>query len=91
MGSSQKSNLSEGEFERLVDDLLKYLKIIRTEDIIDFREEANKIIGSIDKDDVLFFAAALAFSCQIWSDDLHFRQQQRIKILTTQDLIADIK
>lgn len=83
----RKSNLSEKEFRSLLFDLLKYVKIIKTEQIINYKEEAFRIIGNIDKDDTIFFATALAFNCPIWSDDLHFKQQHKIKILTISDMI----
>ena len=38
-------------------------------------------IGNVDIDDVPFIATSLAFdNCPIWSDDKHFKGQDRIKI-----------
>lgn len=50
------------------------MKIIPTEYVIDFRKEANDIIGHIDEKDILFVATYLAFKDSvIWSDDKHFK------------------
>jgi len=60
--------------------LMTYIKIVRTEEIIRYREKAKEIIGKIDEDDILFIACALAFKCPIWSDDKHFKLQNTIKV-----------
>lgn len=55
-------------------------------------EEAEKLIGGIDKDDVPIIATSLAYrDCPIWSDDKHFKQQKKIKILKTEDIIEIIE
>lgn len=79
--------MSEKEFKDLFSNLLKYVKIVKTEKTINYKEQAFNIIGNIDKDDVIFIATALAFDCPIWSDDRHLQEQDKIKILTTKDMI----
>jgi len=61
----EKSGLSDKEFRDLFSNLLKYVKIIKTEKTINYKEQAFDIIGNIDKDDVIFVSAALAFNCPI--------------------------
>lgn len=61
--------------------------IIPADIIIKFRKEALDIIGEIDPDDAQFVATALAFNAVIWSDDKHFQQQNKIKVLTTKDIV----
>ncbi|HLC86749.1 MAG TPA: PIN domain-containing protein [Candidatus Nanoarchaeia archaeon] len=87
----QKSGLSEDEFNELLDYLLKYVHIIKTIEVLKYREEAYKIIGHIDKEDILFIATALAYKSKIWSDDYHFQMQDKIEILKTKDMIEIIK
>ncbi|HLC87068.1 MAG TPA: PIN domain-containing protein [Candidatus Nanoarchaeia archaeon] len=70
--------------------MLKYLYIIKTIEVIDYKEEADKIIGYIDKG-TLFIATALAYKAKIWSDDSHFQMQDKIEILKTKDIIEIIK
>src|SRR3989344_503221 len=83
----EKSKLSESELNNLFSNLLKYVAVIETEKVIGYRGEAFEIIGRIDKDDVIFVATALAFNAAIWSEDSDFQKQNKIKILTTKDMI----
>ena len=83
----EKSGLSETEFESLLSQLLEYVTIIKTEEINNYREQALEIIGQIDENDIIFIATALAFDALIWSDDKHFKMQDKIKTLTTEDMI----
>ncbi|MBS3085844.1 PIN domain-containing protein [Candidatus Pacearchaeota archaeon] len=84
----EKSGLSKEEFEILLGNLLKYVKVIKTKEVINYREQAFDIIGKTDEDDVLFIATALAYDATIWSDDKHFQQQKKVKILTTKDMMG---
>ncbi|MEK6926353.1 MAG: PIN domain-containing protein [Nanoarchaeota archaeon] len=83
----KKSGLSHEEFEELLFDLLNYVKIIKTEQVIDYKDKATEIMGSIDEDDVIFIATALAFNCPVWSDDSHFKMQKKIKVIATRDML----
>ena len=82
----RKAKINERKFDVLLLRLLKYIRLIPTEIFIDFREEADKIMSKIDRDDVVFIACALAFNCSIWSDDKHFQKQKEIKVFTTKDI-----
>jgi len=82
----RKSNLSEKQFYILLLRLLKYVKIIPIDTFIGFKDKAIEIIEHIDRDDVPFIAAALAFDASIWSDDKHFKQQKRIRTFTTKEM-----
>ena len=55
--------------------------------IVNFREEADRIIGFIDRNDASFIATALCFNCPIWSDDKHFLEQNEIEVFTTKMMI----
>ncbi|MCK4647539.1 PIN domain-containing protein [Candidatus Pacearchaeota archaeon] len=83
----RKAKINEREFNVLLLRLLKYIRLIPTEIFVDFREEADKIMNKIDKDDVIFIACALAFDCPIWSDDKHFKKQKIIKIFATKEIL----
>jgi len=58
---------------------LKYVRIIPTDVVVDYKKQAYEIIGYIDEDDVIFIATALAFNCPIWSEDKHFQKQNIVK------------
>ena len=86
----EKSSLSEEDFYALISRLSKYFKIINNDEILPFIEEAENIMGKIDKDDVPIIATSLAYGvCPIWSDDSHFKQQKKIKIFTTKEMIYE--
>ena len=48
----EKSGMLDEEFRDLFFNLLKYVKIVKTEKTINYKEQAFNIIGNIDKDDV---------------------------------------
>ncbi|KHO54924.1 MAG: Nucleotide-binding protein, PIN protein [archaeon GW2011_AR19] len=81
----KKAGYSEKEFYVLLLRLLKYVRIIPTDVVVDYKKQAYEIIGNIDEDDVIFIATALAFNCPIWSDDKHFQKQNVVKIFKTSE------
>jgi len=83
----KKGKFDEKGFNIILLRLLKYVRIIPTEVVAKFNEIANEIIGKIDPDDKLFIATALAFNCPIWSDDKHFKKQDRVKVFTTKEIV----
>ena len=83
-----KSGLSKNEFFILMKKLLKYVNIVKKENILEYQERAKTIIGEIDKDDILFIATSLAFKCPIWSDDSHFKMQKEVKVYNTSEFIG---
>ena len=52
---------------------------------IDSLEEAKKICP--DRDDVPYFALALKFNIPIWSNDKKLKEQNKIKVYSTQDIL----
>lgn len=83
-----KSGLSNIDFYNLFKGILDKVKIVRNDILRNCREDALKIMGSIDEDDVLYIACALAYSDSIiWSDDKHFKMQNKIKVLNTKEMI----
>ena len=84
----EKTHLDEGKFNTLMKMLLSKIIVYSEKEFSGKSlERAEKLMGKIDKDDVLF--AALSFELKgtpIWSDDLHFRKQEKIRIYTTKEL-----
>lgn len=83
----KKADIKDDEFDRLLLRLLKYVRLIPLDILINFRDKAKEIMEHIDKEDVIFIAAALALNCPIWSEDKHFKKQRAIKILTTKEVL----
>lgn len=85
----KKSGLSEDELQKLFSYLLKYVKIVKIKEILPYKNQAFDIIGNIDRDDVIFIATALAYNASVWSDDKDFKKQNKVKILTTKDIVEN--
>ncbi len=84
----QKSGLSELDFLKLFHSLMKFIKIITDEELLDHWDEAKQIMEPIDPEDVTFIAAALSQEdAVIWSDDRHFEKQNLVITLKTKDLV----
>ena len=60
-----KSEISEKEFTSLLNYLLNYFKIIRTDETVHYRIQAKRIMEHIDPDDIIFIATALACDAAI--------------------------
>jgi len=83
-----KANLNEEEFDTLLLRILKYVKLVPTKMVEKFKNEADSLIGKVHINDAIFLATALTFNCPIWSDDKHFKKQDRIKAWNTQELLS---
>ena len=89
---SKKNSLTINENKEILEILSNYIYIVEVEFYIDYMEDAEKIIGKIDERDVPYIALALAINNDgIWSDDDHFKQQNKVKVLKTQDLIKKLR
>lgn len=87
-----KSNLTEKEFKVLLSTILEYINIISKSKYEYCLREADMLIGKVDDKDIPVLALALATKNDgIWSDDHHFKKQDKIKILTTQDMIDNFE
>lgn len=84
----EKSGLSELEFLVILHNLLCFVRIIPTEEIIQNWDKAKQIMEHIDPEDVTFIATALSKENSIiWSDDKDFEKQNKIVVLKTRDMI----
>ncbi len=83
-----KSQMDGTEFEQLLQLLLTKVIIIQ-EDILDsYKIEAINIINHLDPDDTMFIACALAYpGSVIWSNDKRLALQNKIKIISTKEMI----
>ncbi len=79
--------MSEQEYTGLLNSLLKHISLIPEEQTQQKLDEANKIMGKIDPDDVIFLATALSLdNPKIWSDDAHFEKQDGVIAVKTKDI-----
>ena len=84
----EKSGVSTEGYDTLLDCLFKHISMIQESRILPLIKEANFLLRHIDPDDVVFLAAGLCLKdAYIWSDDHHFKKQDKIKVLKTEDVI----
>ena len=84
----QKSGLSDVEFLKLFHTLMKFIRIISDEELMDNWDKAKMIMEHIDPEDVTFIAAALSQeNAIIWSDDRHFEKQDVVLTFKTKDMV----
>jgi predicted nucleic acid-binding protein len=81
----QKSKLSKKGFEERKKEILSKIKFIEFSEYNSFIEEAIKNIS--DKDDAPYFALALKTNLPIWSNDKELKKQDKVTVLSTEDLI----
>lgn len=84
----EKSGFTKEEYNNVINKLLVYMEIVPTETIKPYREQALGIVGNIDINDTIFFAAALANNpAIIWSEDKKLKRQNEIIVLNTAEII----
>ena len=85
----EKSGLSSDEYTELLRAILSYITLIRNNNLVNYLEEGNRIIGKIDKKDIAFISCALAVDADgIWSEDRHFEEQNKIRVLKTKEMLT---
>lgn len=83
----RKKSKMEG-FETLLAILLKKVEIVPEERLKAHKKEAVELAKNIDLNDAVFFACALTHPGSIiWSDDKKLKNQNRIKIMNTTEMI----
>jgi len=87
----KKSSLNETELMVLFNQIKSKIIILDYELFSLNYSEAEIIMNKIDPKDTPFIAAALATNSDIWSDDLHFQKQKKIKVWKTKDLVELMK
>lgn len=81
----KKRKITDEKFRFFLNDIKHYIKFIRREEYLDNIEEAEEI--SPDKKDSDFFALCLKFSCCLWSNDNPLKNQDRIRVLSVNDVL----
>ena len=81
----KKTNRSLEEFDEIFMILTNIITLIPEEEFGLFLEKAKSI--SPDENDSVYFALALKLNCAIWSNDKKLKNQDKIRVYSTQDLI----
>lgn len=83
----KKSKLNASQFDLLMATLKENLTIVPKYEIRKIKE-AKEIMDKIDPNDTVFIALALStLNDGIWSDDVHFKKQNVVKVWNTEELI----
>ena len=84
----EKSGMNEEEYAELLNQLLKHITLVPEEQIKPKIEEANKLLGKVDLDDVVFLATAFSIeNSKIWSDDPHLEKQNKVRVFKTKHIV----
>lgn len=81
----KKLKITSREFKEQFKKLKEVIKFVKRGEYSQFLKEAESI--SPDKADVEFFALCLKYNCFLWSNDSALKQQEKIKVLSTEEII----
>jgi predicted nucleic acid-binding protein len=81
----EKSKFSDRDFDAFVGILKLRVKFVPLEDFLDKVQEAREI--SPDLKDIEYFALALKLGCGIWSEEKRLKQQDKVEVFSTKDLV----
>ncbi len=82
----KKSKMNQGDFDALLLLLQKHINLVSKEKYNEKMALAEDILKDIDIIDSPFLALALALNCSIWSNDGHFKQQDKVDVHITKEL-----
>ncbi|CAG0980648.1 hypothetical protein METP3_02060 [Methanosarcinales archaeon] len=86
----KKSKLDRGNFDALLLLLQKHIHLVSKDKYNEKMAIAEDILRNIDITDSPFLALALALNCSIWSNDGHFKQQDKVLVYTTKDMTIKV-
>ena len=86
----KKSKMNQGDFDALLLLLQKHINLVSKEKYDDKMVLAEDILKDIDITDSPFLALALALNCKIWSNDGHFKQQNKVGVYNTKELTGTV-
>jgi predicted nucleic acid-binding protein len=76
------------DLQQFADTIGYYVRIAPPDRYAQEISEATALMGRIDPDDSEFIALALKLGVPIWSHDKHFKQQTRVAVVTSGDILA---
>lgn len=83
-----KTGLDKNNFEFLLLLVQSHVAVISFREFSGFLNEAEELMKNIDLKDAPFIALALKLKIPIWSNDLHFKKQDRVFSYTTDEIIS---
>lgn len=80
-----KSKLSKSKFKVRKQEILKKIEFLKFADYKELIEKAREYIEDVD--DSPYIALALKLKCPIWSNDKELKKQNKVKVLSTEEII----
>ena len=84
----EKTHREPDDFDRFVRILKRHITLVPKEEFKDELDEARSFCP--DTGDVPYLGLALYLNAPVWTDDKELRQQDRVDVLTTSELIDSI-
>ena len=81
----EKTSRTREEFIQIMHTLKEVIIVIPKEEYLDLMMEAEKI--SPDPADTIYFALALKLGCGIWSNDKKLKNQKKVKVYSTEEVL----
>ena len=81
---AKKISRTREEFTQIMHMLKDIIMVVPKEEYSNFIVEAEKF--SPDEKDVMYLSLALKLKCAVWSNDKKLKQQDRVKVYSTEDL-----
>ncbi len=85
---SKKAGLDKEKLNSFLMIITQRIQFFSVEEFSSFLLEAKNICP--DKDDIEYFALALKLRCPIWSEDKKLRNQNKVEIISTRELVGII-
>ncbi len=81
----QKTSRTREEFIQIMHQLKEIITVIQQDDYNPYIKEAEVL--SPDEKDIMYLALALKLNCPLWSNDKKLKQQNKINILNTAEIL----
>lgn len=83
-----KTHRNKQDFDKFINLLKKYMIVIPMDILVPYIDEAKRHCP--DENDVQYFALALKLNCPIWSNDKRLKNQNKIRIISTDEMIIEL-
>lgn len=80
---------SRASFDETKRILFSFVTLVPASEYSSFIQEAEKL--ALHAKDVPYFALALQLNCPLWSEEKAFKKQSKVRILSTAELLAELK
>lgn len=84
----RKSGFNKVDLDYAILILMRNIKIVPFEYYQNNYKYAYNVMKDIDAKDTTFIALALTLKCSVWSNDKHFKMQDKVMVYTTEELLG---